>query len=139
MTAEIVVAVLLGCAAVTSDLRTRKIPNRITISAAAAGLALAALHGGWYGLAASIAGAVLGFLFFAFFFWMGGMGGGDVKLMAAFGALLGPSAIVPAAVLAAMAGGLMAIVALLAPRHVRTIPYAPAIVAGAWLALLAQG
>jgi prepilin peptidase CpaA len=66
------------------------------------------------------------------------LGGGEVKLMAAFGALLGPTQVVAAAALAAIAGALMALAAmLLRPRRV-SIPYAPAIVCGAWLALLGR-
>ena len=45
-------------------------------------------------------------------FALGGMGGGDVKLMAGFGALLGDARIVPAALLAAASGGLMAAIYL---------------------------
>ena len=78
------------------------------------------------------------------------MGGGDVKLMAGFGALLGDREILPAALLAAIAGGLMA-VGYLAVRWViqrvrpqtgaapsESIPYAPAITAGVWLAIAAE-
>jgi Flp pilus assembly protein protease CpaA len=76
------------------------------------------------------------------------MGGGDLKLMAGFGSLLGPSVILSAAWIAAVAGGLIAVGYAVGislwrshlagggaqiPRA-ETIPYAPAIVAGAWLA-----
>ena len=65
------------------------------------------------------------------------MRGGDVKLMAAFGALLGPSVTMTAAVLAAVIGALMAAGSLLLFRRRKAIPYGPAIVLGAWLALWA--
>jgi len=84
------------------------------------------------------AGAAAGFLVFFVLHWMGGLGGGDVKLMAAFGALLGPAGVLTAALLAAVAGALLAAAALLwRPRRV-SIPYAPAIVIGAWLVLLGR-
>ena len=79
------------------------------------------------------------------------MGAGDIKLMAGFGSLLGPGTILRAAWIAAIAGGIMAVltVALRALcRNSRTsvkqqdldaIPYAPAIVIGAWLAEMARG
>ena len=67
------------------------------------------------------------------------MGGGDVKLMAAFGALLGPSGILLAALLAAPIGGVMAAVAAAWKHQARAIPYAPAIALGAWLALFGKG
>jgi prepilin peptidase CpaA len=62
------------------------------------------------------------------------MGGGDVKLMAAFGALLGPAGILSAALFAAIAGGVCALGFAIWGR--RAIPYAPAIVLGAWISLL---
>jgi prepilin signal peptidase PulO-like enzyme (type II secretory pathway) len=62
------------------------------------------------------------------------MGGGDVKLMAAFGALPGPGGVLTAAVFAALIGALCALGALLRGR--RAIPYAPALAAGACAALL---
>jgi Flp pilus assembly protein protease CpaA len=84
------------------------------------------------------AGALAGFLIFLLLHSMGGMGGGDVKLMACFGALLGPADILVAAVLAAIAGAVLALAAMLwRPRRV-SIPYAPAIVLGAWLTLLGR-
>jgi prepilin peptidase CpaA len=67
------------------------------------------------------------------------MGGGDVKLMAAYGALLGPSGILLAAVFTAVFGGLSAAGASLYNRRAPTIPYAPAIVLGAWISLLGGG
>jgi prepilin peptidase CpaA len=129
MTAVEMAAVALGCAAVATDLYSRTIPNWLTGAGAAAGL----VCGGW----AAAAGMVVGFVIFAAAHWMGGMGGGDVKLMAAFGALLGPSQVITAAVLAAIAGGLMALVAVVCLKR-KVIPYAPAIVCGAWLVLLGR-
>jgi len=85
---------------------------------------------------------------FLIFYLLNGMGGGDVKLMAGFGSLLGPGAIVWAAWFAAVAGGLMGAgyavaLALRARRRTapggQAIPYAPAIVAGVWLAEFALG
>jgi prepilin peptidase CpaA len=132
-------AILLGCAATFDDLRRRQIANWITLAGLAAGLAWHTATGGLTGLAQSAGGAVVGFLVFLIFYVAGGMGAGDVKLMAAFGALLGPSGILLAALLAAPAGGVMAAVALAWKRRSRAIPYAPAITLGAWLALVGRG
>ena len=78
------------------------------------------------------------------------MGGGDVKLMAGFGAILGgATASVQAAIFAAGVGGVLALAVIgfrwlkamiqrRAGRHSPFIPYAPAITAGAWLTLLAR-
>jgi prepilin peptidase CpaA len=64
------------------------------------------------------------------------MGGGDVKLMAAFGSLLGPAGILRAALFGAIAGGLWSAMWLAARPRSRAVPYAPAIVTGAWLSFL---
>ena len=77
----------LLCASLGSihDVREGRIPNRVTFPAMAAGLAAHTLAGGWTGLgdaapAGLIAGAVC-----LLFYWAGGMGAGDVKLMTAVG------------------------------------------------------
>ena len=137
MDARTFVAVILGCIAAVDDLRRRVIPNWISVGAIAAGLICHTAERGWAGLAASAGGAALGFAIFLVFYCLGGMGGGDLKLMAAFGALLGPQGILLAALLASIIGGLMAAASLIWDRRRRAIPYAPAIVLGAWLALLA--
>ncbi len=103
---------------------------------------------GWRGAFAACWGTVLGFAVFLIFYLLNGMGGGDVKLMAGFGSLLGPGAIFWAAWFAAVAGGVMAAgyaiaLSLRARRRGapdgQAIPYAPAIVAGVWLAEFALG
>ena len=138
MTAGTTLAVSLGVVAVVEDLRRRQVPNWLTAAGAAGGLACAA-WGGWHGLETAAAGALMGFLILLPFHWCGAMGGGDVKLMAAYGAFLGPSGILLAAVFAAVIGGLSAGGALLCNPRAPAIPYAPAIVLGAWVSLLGGG
>jgi prepilin peptidase CpaA len=133
------IAIALGCAAAFDDLRRNAVSNWINLSALLAGLIYHTIRHGWAGLGLAAAGALLGFAVFLVFFWLGAMGGGDVKLMAAFGALLGPSGILLAALLAAPIGALIAAGCLAWNRHRRSIPYAPAIVLGAWMALLGRG
>jgi prepilin peptidase CpaA len=132
------VALCLGAAAAVQDVRARKISNWFTVGGLAAGLILAAHTGGCSGLWHAAEGAAAGFAVFFGMHLLGGLGGGDVKLMAAFGALLGAKGVLLAAVLAAGLGGLVAAaVAVIRPRAA-AIPYAPAIVAAAWLSMLAQ-
>jgi prepilin peptidase CpaA len=130
-------AIGLGCSAVLEDLCRGTISNWVSLTGIAGGLLYHSLHQGWQGLAASSGGAVLGFAIFLAVYCLGGMGGGDVKLMAAFGALLGPMGILTAALLTAVIGGLMAAASVALHRRRAAIPYGPAIVLGAWLALLA--
>jgi prepilin peptidase CpaA len=66
------------------------------------------LHG-WAGLRQSLAGMALGVLVFGGLCALGGMGMGDVKLVAAIGAWIGSAQLLIALVLTAMAGGVMAI------------------------------
>jgi prepilin peptidase CpaA len=138
MSSVFAVALALGLAAMVEDLRRRTLPNWLTVTGLAAGLGLAAPHG-WHGLWLAVAGAAIGFGVLLPLCWMRGMGAGDVKLMAAFGALLGPSAVLPAVLVAAIFGAVLAAVVLLARPRAAVIPYAPAIVLGAWLILLSGG
>ena len=136
MSGALAIAVALGLAATAEDLRRRTLPNWLTMGGLGAGLALGAAHG-WHGWWMAAAGAGAGFAVLVPLFCLGGLGGGDVKLMAAYGALLGPSSILVAAVLAAVLGAVLAAAVRLARPHAPAIPYAPAIVLGAWLSFLA--
>jgi prepilin peptidase CpaA len=133
------IVVLLGCAATFDDFRRRAIANRINLTGIVAGLMYHLASRGMAGLAWSAAGAAVGFAVFLIFYCLGGMGAGDLKLSAAFGALLGPSGILLAALLAAPLGAAMGAACLLWHWRVRAIPYAPALSLGAWLALLGRG
>lgn len=98
-----------GCAAVI-DLKTRRVPNALTMSMAAAGIALAATGLGPVSLGASIAGCVLGAALMLPGHVFGATGAGDVKLLGAAGALLGPGVTFKAFVATAIAGGVIALV-----------------------------
>lgn len=141
-------ALLVGLAACVTDLRDRTIPNWIPALALMLGVAWHASAGGWRGVAVSLAGAVCGFLAFLVFYLLGGMGGGDVKLTGGFGALLGLPALWQALLWICLAGGVAAagivywrrLSTLWRPvdaesREQDSIPYAPAIAAGAWITL----
>jgi len=132
-------ALTLGCVAGAEDLRRNQIPNWINAGALCAALLLATISRGLAGLALAAAGAAAGFGIFLVFYWAGAIGGGDIKLMAAFGGLLGPYGILLAALLAAVIGALVTAGCLTWNRNRTAIPYAPAIVLGAWLALLGKG
>jgi prepilin peptidase CpaA len=62
----------------------------------------------------------LGFTIWIAFYALGVMGAGDVKFFAAAGAWLGPAATWRAALVAALAGGVLAIVFLLRERRLGT-------------------
>ena len=96
-------------AAAVIDLRTGRIPNALTASAALAGLTLATLRLTGVSVPMALAGGALGFVLMLPGRLFGGTGGGDVKLMAAFGTLLGPGHIVIAFLCGAIAGGALAL------------------------------
>ena len=88
-----VLLVLLLVISVYHDYKTQKIPNKITIPTIAAGVILSTVYFGFAGLWTSLLGFIVGFLIFLLPFILGGMGAGDVKLMAAIGAVMGLSLI----------------------------------------------
>ncbi|HZU25514.1 MAG TPA: A24 family peptidase [Bryobacteraceae bacterium] len=144
-------AVAFGMAATVEDLRSRQIPNWIPVSALAAGVVWHLAVYGWRGVGASLLGAVAGFGVFLIFYLLGGMGGGDIKLMSGFGAVIGIAHILAAAYAAAICGAVLAVFVLCrrawrrrrepsregAGGESASIPYAPAIAAGVWLSLIA--
>jgi prepilin peptidase CpaA len=72
------------------DVKTRRIPNYLTLGTAAAGLAYNFMSHGLSGLADGFLGMLLGFACLILVYLWGGMGAGDVKALAALGAWLGP-------------------------------------------------
>jgi prepilin peptidase CpaA len=115
MSAQVWIAILVGVAATVDDLRRRQIANWIPVAALVGGLAWQISQSGWRGLLDSLLGTAAGFAVFLVFYLLGGMGGGDVKLMAGFGALLGARRLLEASLWTAGIGGLLA-VAVLAMR-----------------------
>lgn len=114
------VAVGVSSLAAVGDVRAARIPNWLTFGAFACGLGYQAVVLGPRGFVGSLAGAGVGLGLFLPLFLVGGMGAGDVKLMAALGAWLGPAGAAWTALYAAIAGGVMALVVGLARGYLRT-------------------
>lgn len=156
MTAQAWIAGFVGVAAIIDDLARRRIANWIPSVAFLAGLGLQSMESGWRGAGSALLGTLSGAAVFLIFYLLGGMGGGDVKLMAGFGALLGSRRLFEAALWTAGCGGVLALLVLTGnfvwnrlrttsandgvtagnARRVEAIPYAPAIAAGVWLSLV---
>lgn len=104
----VVVAAAAGTAAVI-DMRTRRIPNAITAGTAAIGITLAIA--GWSGITvtSSLLGCLAGLLVMAPGRVLGATGGGDVKLMAAVGAVIGLERMPAAFISTLIAGGVLAV------------------------------
>jgi prepilin peptidase CpaA len=102
-------AVAVGICAAITDVKARRIPNRLTYSAMVAGLVLQGILYGWKGLLLSVEGGLLFGGVFLLFYLVRAMGAGDVKLAAALGSIVGVSATLPVMLATALAGGALAI------------------------------
>ena len=91
------------------DVRTRRVPNVVTFSLAAAGVVVAAAGIGPIGLMAALAGCGTGLALMLPGYLIGGTGAGDVKLLAAAGTLLGPATTIWAFAFTLIAGGAIAL------------------------------
>jgi prepilin peptidase CpaA len=135
------------------DLWSRRIPNWVTFGTLLGGIALNAWLHGVDGALIALSGAGLGLAMLLPFYAMRALGAGDVKLLAAVGALIGPQALVSVAVYGALVGGAISVVILLRRRLLShtlgdmlrgalprrsgaTAPYGVAIASGVYLSLL---
>ncbi len=162
--ALLVLATMLAIA-VYVELKERRIPNWLTLTGMALGLLISYLHGtGAFWM--SLGGLAIGFGFLFIFYVFGGLGGGDVKLMGAAGALMGADLIKPALFYTAFIGAFLAVMMViwrkdfwmrigwglqrlafwrkgeaqpLAPNVPVAVPYGMAIALGCLVALLARG
>ena len=96
------------------DLRTRRIPNVLTICAVVVGIGLNLWRAGGSGAMSSGAGLLTGLAAFLPFYLAGGFGAGDVKAMAAIGAFLGPKGTLLAAAWTLMLGAICGLLVLAA-------------------------
>lgn len=114
-----VAVVVVGILACVSDVRTRRIPNRLTMSAASIALVFHVCSSGWQGLLLSSSGLGIGLLMFLPLFALRAMGAGDVKLLAALGAWIGPELVAWTALYGIFAGGALALLVALNHRYLR--------------------
>ena len=162
---------LFTAAAAATDIRSQKIPNLLTVPAAILGLVFHVIHGFLVpeaygfggGIGFALAGFAVGFVLLLIPALLGGGGMGDIKLLAALGAWLGPMYILFAFGASAVFASMMAISVLIwsalnrgltttketylirgntdleegdAPRpRSRVLPYAVPVALGTWLVL----
>lgn len=100
------------------DVRYRKIPNWLSLSGLILGLGINTLLSGWTGLGAATLGFGLAMLVYAPLYLVRGMGAGDVKLMAALGAIAGPHEWLGLFVATALVGGLVSLTAIVIKKRV---------------------
>jgi prepilin peptidase CpaA len=104
-------ASVTGVAAIT-DMRSRIIPNWLCATGILAGFVLQISLHGWSGAMSASSGFGLALAIYVPLFLLRAMGGGDVKLMAAVGALAGPNDWFAIFLLASVLGGLFAFAVL---------------------------
>lgn len=95
------------------DFAERRVPNWLNAVLALAGLGAQFAFGGWNGLGVAMLGLLVGFGVLIVPWMMHGMGAGDVKLMAAIGAWLGPWLTLLSFGAGAIIGGVAAIIMIL--------------------------
>ena len=127
----VVVAFVASCGAASAivDLRCRRVPNPLTLAIAVLGIALAATRTTSVSPAQALGGLAVGLLLMFPGFLIGATGGGDVKLFAALGTVLGPSRTGWAFLYTALVGAALALaIAWRRKRLATTIASAVAIV-----------
>jgi prepilin peptidase CpaA len=104
-------AASLLCAAIGAgfDIKSRRVPNFLTLPAIVLGLLFHLAFGGWRQLLSALAAGLICGLIFLVFYLGGGMGAGDVKLITAVGVIAGLPQVGSLLILTALAGGVMAI------------------------------
>lgn len=110
-----VLVCLLGLA-LGYDIAKRRIPNWLTGAGLLAGLGFSVLSKNGLGPSSSLLGALAGFGALLPLYMLRAMGAGDVKLMAAAGAFLGPIPVFGAALLTFAAGGVFSLTAAIGYR-----------------------
>jgi prepilin peptidase CpaA len=114
------IATSIALAACVTDLRTRRIPNILTFGAASTAVVFHLVVHGVSGLFTALGGCAMGLLLFLPLHALRGLGAGDVKLLAALGAWLGPIATVWIALWGMAAGGVLALCVAAGYGYLRT-------------------
>ena len=134
----VLIPVILVAIAAVEDLRRQRIPDPVVLAIAVT-CPLVSLMGGDRDMAWHLAcggGVLVVGLALA---WIGWLGAGDAKLMAAVSCWTGFGGLVPFLCITALSGALIALAFLLAGRRRRGMPFAPAIAIGTLVAVLVPG
>jgi len=105
-------AVVFIALCVAFDLRSRRIPNALSLAGILVGVGLNLANAGLPGGLQSAAGFGVAIVLLLPAFAVGGIGGGDVKMMGALGAMLGTRLLVAGLICGMMAGGIFMLVHL---------------------------
>ncbi len=117
----ILVVATAGLIAAIIDIRMFKVYNWLTVPLALSGVLFHVANDGMVGLGYSLAGLMLGFASLIVFYALGGIGAGDVKLMAGVGAWLGGWLTLNVLVIAGIAAGVYSLVLILTYGGLRQV------------------
>ena len=115
-----ILSCLLGLA-LWYDISSRRIPNWLVGMGFLAGVCFSLIGHNGIGIKDSLLGAIAGFSVMLPLYLLRAMGAGDVKLMAAVGAFLGPMPTLGVALLTFMAGGVLSLVVALWSRSLMAV------------------
>jgi prepilin peptidase CpaA len=107
----LLIILLLIC--VITDLRERKIYNKVLFPFLIIALAIHLFSDGWSGISTWTLGTIVGLAILLIPYFMGGMGAGDVKLLAVIGGIKGMNFVLMTALYMGLAGGAIAIIIFL--------------------------
>jgi prepilin peptidase CpaA len=105
---QVALAVVVVTAAIT-DILSQRVPNWLTMPATVLALCMQSAVGGPGGVVWGLAGWLAGFALLILFYAQGGMGAGDVKLLATIGAFTGPYRVLWIFLYTALFGGAYAL------------------------------
>jgi prepilin peptidase CpaA len=117
-TGQILLGILVAIAAIF-DIRYRRIPNWLVLAGIIVGTAWNVSSSGLSGLGRAAAGLGLGFILYFPLYLLRARGAGDVKLLAAVGAITGPGNCLWIFLLTAVLGGVIALILVLFRGRVR--------------------
>lgn len=114
----ILIIILIIC--IITDIKERKIYNKVIFPSLLLAFLSHFFLGGWQSLYTSFIGFLFGFGLLLIPYFLGGIGAGDVKLLALIGALKGPSFVFYTSLYMAIAGGIIALIILILQRRLHT-------------------
>jgi prepilin peptidase CpaA len=118
----------LLCAGTVTDLKRREVPDAVPLVLLVAAIVAKGFGGADLSWSSLFGGLAIGLGLGVLLFWLGAFGGGDVKVLASVGAVSGVATLTSVLFYTALAGGAIALVAVV--RGVRELPYMPAITLG---------
>jgi prepilin peptidase CpaA len=111
-----VIVLLFLLVAVSMDLYRREIPNVLVALMLGCGIVLQASFLGTSGVLSALGGVLAGFMILIPFYALGGLGAGDVKLLASVGGFLGPWGVAVAGLATLLVGGVLGLIVILWQR-----------------------